>query len=35
VLDVTDRGLRLVDLAPGLELNEVRARTEPEIHVHL
>ena len=35
VLDVTDRGLRLVELAPGLDLNEVRARTEPEIHVHL
>src|SRR5579863_807389 len=35
VLDVTDLGLRLVELAPGLDLNEVRARTEPEIHVHV
>ncbi|MFC7432609.1 MULTISPECIES: CoA transferase subunit B [unclassified Agrococcus] len=31
VLDVTDDGLRLVELAPGVTLDEVRAATEPEI----
>jgi len=27
VLDVTDGGLQLVDLAPGVDLDEVRAQT--------
>ncbi|WAC66414.1 CoA transferase subunit B [Agrococcus sp. SL85] len=31
VLDVTDEGLRLVELAPGVTLEELRAQTEPEI----
>jgi 3-oxoacid CoA-transferase subunit B len=31
VLDVTDEGLRLVELAPDVTLDEVRAQTEPEI----
>ncbi|WP_175414184.1 CoA transferase subunit B [Agrococcus sp. SGAir0287] len=31
VLDVTPDGLRLVELAPGVTLDEVRAATEPEI----
>ncbi|WP_017934239.1 3-oxoacid CoA-transferase subunit B [Nocardioides sp. Iso805N] len=31
VLDVTPRGLVLVELAPGVELDEVRAKTEPTI----
>ncbi|GAA2174306.1 CoA transferase subunit B [Agrococcus versicolor] len=31
VLDVTDEGLRLVELAPGVTLDEVRAATEPDI----
>jgi 3-oxoacid CoA-transferase subunit B len=31
VLDVTDEGLRLVELAPGVTLEELRERTEPEI----
>lgn len=31
VLDVTPEGLRLVELAPGVTLDEVRAATEPEI----
>lgn len=31
VLDVTPGGLRLVELAPGVTLDEVRAATEPEI----
>jgi 3-oxoacid CoA-transferase subunit B len=31
VLDVTPRGLRLVELAPGVELDELRAKTEPGI----
>jgi 3-oxoacid CoA-transferase subunit B len=33
VLDVTPRGLELVELAPGLDLDELRARTEPILHV--
>jgi 3-oxoacid CoA-transferase subunit B len=32
VLDVTPRGLQLVELAPGVELDEVRATTEAAIH---
>lgn len=31
VLDVTPDGLRLVELAPGVTLEEVREKTEPEI----
>lgn len=31
VLDVTDAGLKLVELAPGVTLEEVRQKTEPEI----
>jgi len=31
VLDVTPEGLRLVELAPGVTLDEVRAATEPEV----
>ncbi|WP_413316552.1 CoA transferase subunit B [Agrococcus sp. 1P02AA] len=31
VLDVTDEGLRLVELAPGVTLEELREQTEPEI----
>lgn len=31
VLDVTPEGLRLVELAPGVTLEEVREKTEPEI----
>jgi len=33
VLDVTEKGLQLVELAPGHTLEEIRACTEPEIHV--
>jgi 3-oxoacid CoA-transferase subunit B len=33
VLDVTPHGLRLVEVAPGHTLEEVRGCTEPEIHV--
>ena len=33
VLDVTDRGLELVELAPGVTADEVREKTEPEIVV--
>src|SRR6478736_4886391 len=33
VLDVTDDGLRLVELAPGVTEDEVRERTEPPIAV--
>ena len=31
VLDVTPEGLKLVELAPGVTLEEVREKTEPEI----
>ncbi|MEV7481626.1 CoA transferase subunit B [Streptomyces halstedii] len=31
VLDITARGLRLVELAPDVSVEDVRARTEPEI----
>jgi len=33
VLDVTENGLQLVELAPGHTIEEIRACTEPEIHV--
>jgi 3-oxoacid CoA-transferase subunit B len=32
VLDITPQGLRLVELAPDVTTDEVRAKTEPEIH---
>ncbi|MGO1391858.1 CoA transferase subunit B [Agrococcus casei] len=32
VLDVTEQGLKLVELAPGVTLEEVREKTEPEVH---
>jgi 3-oxoacid CoA-transferase subunit B len=34
VIDVTEQGLVLRELAPGVSLEEVRAATEPELHVH-
>ncbi len=33
VLDVTPRGLVLVELAPGVDLDEVRLKTEAAIHI--
>jgi 3-oxoacid CoA-transferase subunit B len=33
VLDVTDDGLRLVELAPGVGPDEVRSKTEPNINI--
>jgi 3-oxoacid CoA-transferase subunit B len=33
VFDISQRGLLLVELAPGMDLDEVRARTEPIIHL--
>ncbi|HEX4729121.1 MAG TPA: CoA transferase subunit B [Jatrophihabitans sp.] len=35
VIDVTDRGLVLRELAPGVTVDEVRAATEPELTVDL
>jgi 3-oxoacid CoA-transferase subunit B len=32
VLDVTPSGLQIVDLAPGVTLEELSAKTEPAIH---
>jgi 3-oxoacid CoA-transferase subunit B len=34
VFDVTENGLVLVDVAPGVTLDEIRARTEPPFQVH-
>jgi 3-oxoacid CoA-transferase subunit B len=31
VIDITERGLELVELAPGVSEGEVREKTEPEI----
>ncbi|MCW2848558.1 MAG: succinyl-CoA:3-ketoacid-CoA transferase, partial [Marmoricola sp.] len=31
VLDITEQGLELVELAPGVTEDEVREKTEPEI----
>jgi 3-oxoacid CoA-transferase subunit B len=31
VLDITSAGLRLVELAPGVSLDDVRSKTEPPI----
>jgi 3-oxoacid CoA-transferase subunit B len=33
VLDVAPHGLHLIEVAPGVELDELRARTEPPIHL--
>jgi 3-oxoacid CoA-transferase subunit B len=33
VLDVTPHGLRLVEVAPGHSIEEIRACTEPDIHI--
>jgi 3-oxoacid CoA-transferase subunit B len=35
VLDVARHGLHLVEVAPGVELDELRARTEPPIHLSI
>lgn len=32
VLDITDEGFRLVELAPGVTLEEVRAKTDATVH---
>jgi 3-oxoacid CoA-transferase subunit B len=34
VIDVTEQGLVLRELAPGVSLDQVRAATAPELHVH-
>ncbi|MDB5065004.1 MAG: succinyl-CoA--3-ketoacid-CoA transferase [Chloroflexi bacterium] len=34
VIDVTEEGLVLRELAPGVTLDEVRAATAPELHLH-
>jgi 3-oxoacid CoA-transferase subunit B len=31
VIDITDEGLRLVELAPGVTEDEIRTKTEPAI----
>jgi len=35
VLDVTPEGLKLVELAPGVDIEEVRSKTEPEVREQL
>ena len=33
VLDVTDRGFVVVDMAPGITLDALQARTEAKLHL--
>jgi 3-oxoacid CoA-transferase subunit B len=32
VIDVTTEGLRLIELAPGVSEQEIREKTEPDLH---